>query len=194
MRNGHGERTVTSKPRNTEKLASCAVKKAGAGTAPIRFFRGAEAMIKIKSPKDFWAGLMFIAFGLFFMIGALNYRLGSAARMGPAYFPTMLGGLLAVIGGIVFFRSLVAKGGKVAAIPLRLLFLITLSLLGFGYLLQPIGLVLALALLIVLSAWAGHEFRLREVLLLSVVLILLSVLVFAKGLGLPFPLWPKFPG
>ena len=151
-------------------------------------------MIKIKSPKDFWAGLMFIAFGLFFMIGARNYQMGSAARMGPAYFPTMLGGLLAVIGGIVFFRSLVAKGGKVAPIPLRLLFLITLSMLGFGYLLQPIGLVLALAFLIVFSAWAGHEFRLREVLLLSVVLIILSVVVFAKGLGLPFPLWPKFPG
>ena len=151
-------------------------------------------MIKIKSPKDFWAGLMFVAFGLFFMVGARNYRLGSAARMGPAYFPMMLGGVLAVIGGIVFFRSLVAKGEKVAAIPLRLLFLITLSLLGFGYLLQPIGLVLALAFLIVLSAWAGHEFRLREVLLLSVVLIILSVGVFAKGLGLPFPLWPKFPG
>ena len=151
-------------------------------------------MIRIKSPKDFWAGLMFIAFGLFFMIGGRNYHLGSAARMGPAYFPTMLGGLLAVIGGIVFFRSLAAKGEKVAAIPLRLLFLITLSLLGFAYLLQPIGLVLALVVLIVLSAWAGHEFRLREVLLLSVVLILLSVVVFAKGLGLPFPLWPKFPG
>jgi len=151
-------------------------------------------MIKIKSPKDFWAGLLFIVFGLFFMIGGRNYRLGSAARMGPAYFPTMLGGLLAVIGGFVLLRSLVAKGGKVAAMPVRLLFLITLSLLGFGYLLQPIGLVLALALLIVLSAWAGHEFRLREVLLLSVVLIILSVGVFAKGLGLPFPLWPKFPG
>ena len=151
-------------------------------------------MIKIKSPKDFWAGLMFLGFGLFFTIGAAHYRLGSAARMGPGYFPAVLGGLLAVIGGIVFFRSLVAKGPKVAAIPLRLLFLITLSLLGFGYLVQPIGLVLALVILIVLSAWAGHEFRLREVLLLSLVLIVLSVVVFAKGLGLPFPLWPQFPG
>jgi len=151
-------------------------------------------MIKIKSPKDFWAGLMFLGFGLFFVIGAGHYRLGSAARMGPGYFPVMLGGLLAVIGGIVFFGSFVTRGGKVAPIPLRLLFLITLSLLGFGYLLQPIGLVLALVLLIVLSAWAGHEFRLREVLLLSFVLIVLSVVVFAKGLGLPFPLWPKFPG
>jgi hypothetical protein len=151
-------------------------------------------MVKVKSPKDFWAGLMFIAFGLFFMIGARNYRLGSAARMGPGYFPALLGGLLAVIGGIVFFRSLVAEGGKIGAIPLRPIFFITLSLLGFGYLLQPLGLVLALVLMIIVSAWAGQEFRLREAIFLSVVLALLSVLVFAKGLGLPFPLWPGFVG
>ena len=150
--------------------------------------------MKVKSPKDFWAGLMFIAFGLFFMIGARNYELGSAARMGPAYFPTMLGGLISVVGAIVMIQSLVVKGGKVAAIPLRLIFLITVSLLVFGYLLKPLGLVLALALLVVLSAFAGHEFKLKEVLILSVVLVILSVLVFVKGLGLPFPLWPKFLG
>ena len=151
-------------------------------------------MMKIKSPKDFWAGLMFIAFGLFFMIGARNYELGSAARMGPAYFPTMLGGLIAVVGAIVMVQSLVVKGGKVAAIPLRLIFLITVSLLVFGYLLKPLGLVLSLALLVVLSAFAGHEFKLKEVLILSVALVILSVLVFVKGLGLPVPLWPKFLG
>jgi hypothetical protein len=150
--------------------------------------------MKIKNPKDFWAGLMFVAFGLFFVIGARNYQLGSAARMGPAYFPTLLGGLMAVVGGIVFFRSFVLKGEKVAAIPLRLLFFITLSLLIFGYLLKPIGLVLALLCLVVISAFAGHEFRLKEALQLTFVLIVLSVLVFVKGLGLPFPLWPGFLG
>jgi Tripartite tricarboxylate transporter TctB family len=150
--------------------------------------------MKIKSPRDFWAGLMFIAFGLFFMIGARNYQMGSAARMGPAYFPTMLGGLMTVIGGIVLFRSLVVKGGKVSAIPLRLLFIITLSMVAFGYLLKPIGLVLALVFLVVVSAFAGQEFKIKEVFILSVVLVILSVVVFVKGLGLPFPLWPGFLG
>jgi hypothetical protein len=148
--------------------------------------------MKIKSPKDFWAGLMFIAFGLFFMIGARSYQLGGAARMGPAYFPTMLGGQMTLIGGIVFFRSLVVKGGKVPAIPLRLLSIITFSIILFGYLLKPIGLVLALVFLVVVSAFAGQEFKIKEVLLLSGVLVVLSVLVFVKGLGLPFPLWPGF--
>ena len=78
--------------------------------------------MKIKSPKDFWAGLIFIAFGLFFFLGARNYEMGTAARMGPAYFPTMLGGLIALIGGIVFLQSLVVKGGKVPSMPLRPLF------------------------------------------------------------------------
>lgn len=148
--------------------------------------------MKIKSPKDFWAGLMFIGIGLFFMIGARNYELGSAARMGPAYFPTMVGGLIAVIGGFVFFQSFMVRGGKVAAFPLRLMFFISLALLLFAYLLKLIGLVAALALLVVVSAFAGHEFRLREVLALAFALIVLSVLVFVKGLGQPFPLWPTF--
>ena len=148
--------------------------------------------MKIKSPKDFWAGLMFIALGLFFLVAARNYQMGSATRMGAAYFPTVLGGLMAVLGGIIFFQSLVVKGEKVPAMSFRPLFFVALSLALFGYLLRPIGLVLALALLVVLSAFAGHEFKLKEVLLLSVVLIVLSVLVFVKALSLPFPLWPEF--
>jgi hypothetical protein len=148
--------------------------------------------MKIKNPKDFWAGLMFIAFGLFFLFVARNYEMGSATRMGPAYFPTMLGGLMAVLGGIVFFQSFVVKGEKVPAISFRQIFFVILSLLVFGFLLKPIGMVLALALLVVVSAFAGHEFKLKEVLILSVVLIIFSVLAFVKGLGLPFPLWPKF--
>ena len=150
--------------------------------------------MKVKSPKDLWAGLMFVAFGLFFLFFARKYRMGSAMSMGPGYFPAMLGGLMAVIGGIVFLQSLVVRGEKVPAIFLRPLFLVCLSLLLFGYLLQPIGMVLALALLLIVSASAGHEFELKEVLILAVVAILFSVLVFVKVLGLPYTLWPSFLG
>lgn len=150
--------------------------------------------MEIKSPKDFWAGLMFSAFGLFFMIVARAYRLGTATSMGPGYFPTLLGALMAVLGGVIFFQSFVMRGQKVAALTFRPLFFIILSLLLFGYLLKPIGMVFALALLVILSAFAGHEFKLKEVLILSIALILFSALVFVKGLGLPFPLWPKFLG
>ena len=94
--------------------------------------------MKIKSPKDFWAGLMFIVFGLFFLVVARNYQMGSAVRMGPAYFPTVLGGIMAVLGGIVFFQSLAIQGPPLPKFSFKPLFFISLSLVLFGYLLKPI--------------------------------------------------------
>jgi len=101
---------------------------------------------------------------------------------------------MAVLGVVLLIRSLVMPGGKVPVMSLRPLFYITLSLLLFGYLLKLAGMLFALALLVVVSAFAGDEFKLKEVLILSVTLAILSVLVFVKGLGLPFPVWPTFPG
>ena len=148
--------------------------------------------MKIKSPKDFWAGLMFIVFGVFFLVVARNYQMGSAVRMGPAYFPTVLGGIMAVLGAIVFFQSLVVDGEKVPKMVFKPIFFISLSLVLFGYLLKPLGFILALVVLIFVCAFGGHEFRAKEVAILTVVLIIFSVLVFVKGLTLPFPLWPDF--
>jgi len=148
--------------------------------------------MKIKSPKDFWAGLMFIGFGLFFMLVARNYQMGSAVRMGPAYFPTVLGGLMAVLGAIVFLQSLIVEGAKVPKLSFKPIFFISLALLLFGYLLKPLGFVLALVVMVFVSAFGGHEFKAKEVAILTVVLIIFSVLVFVKGLTLPFPLWPAF--
>jgi hypothetical protein len=148
--------------------------------------------MKIKSPKDFWAGLLFIAFGVFFMIAARNYRMGKATSMGPAYFPTVLAGLLTVLGSILFFKSLMIKGEKVSTMSFWPLFWMILSLLVFGYTIKPLGMVVALVLLVFISAYAGHEFMLKEVMILSVALIIFSVVVFVKGIGLPFAIWPKF--
>ena len=148
-------------------------------------------MLKIKSPKDFWAGLMFLGFGLFFAIWAIvNYQMGSAVRMGPAYFPTVLGGLLAVLGLIVLAGSLAFHGPKVPALHFRPLLFVLTSCLAFGYLMKPLGLVLATVAMVFLAALGGHEFRWKEVTLLAVALVVFSVLVFVKGLTLPFPLWP----
>jgi hypothetical protein len=146
--------------------------------------------MKIKSPKDFWAGLMFIGFGLFFLVVARNYQMGSAVRMGPAYFPTVLGGIMAVLGAIILFQSMMFDGPKVPKLSFKPIFFISLGLLLFGYLLKPIGFVLAIAVLVFVSAFGGHEFKTKEVAILAIVLVVFSVLVFVKGLTLPFPLWP----
>jgi hypothetical protein len=164
--------------------------------------------IKIKSQQDWWAGLMFIAFGLFFIVFALGtpevidkmigtrliagYQMGSSVRMGPAYFPVMLGGLLAFLGLLVLFDSIVEEGAGVAKFHFRPLIFIAISSLAFAYLLKPLGLALASVALVFISAYGGHEFKWKEVAIMSVVLVIFSVLVFVKGLSLPFPVCPDF--
>ena len=151
--------------------------------------------MKIKSPKNFWAGLMFIGTGVFFAVWAMvHYQMGTAVRMGPAYFPTMLGGLLAFLGLLVLFESFALEGPKVPKFSFRPLILISVACVLYGYLMKPLGLVLATAVLVFVSAFGGHEFKWKEVTILYVVLIAFSVLVFVKGLTLPFPLWPAMFG
>ncbi len=196
--------------------------------------------MKITNGKDFWAGLMFIAFGLAFMYVSGNYAMGTSVRMGPAYFPTVLGGMLAVLGAVVLFRAFVSKisnplavfpfrgwlvlGGLIlgviayylqplrdagmlaqighallagaailmlfAAFGERSLWVILFSVVVFGYTLKPLGLVLATGLLVFISAWGGHEFKWKEVTIMSAVLAAFSVAAFVKGLGLPMNIWP----
>ena len=148
--------------------------------------------MKIKSPKDFWAGLMFIGFGLFAAVwAAMHYQMGTAVRMGPAYFPVLLGGLLAFLGLVVLLTSFAMTGPKVPAFSFRPLILISLACVLYGYLMKPLGLVGATAALVFVSAFGGHEFKWKEVTILYVILIVFSILVFVKGLTLPFPLWPE---
>jgi putative tricarboxylic transport membrane protein len=147
--------------------------------------------VKLKSPKDFWAGAMFLAFGLFFALWAMaRYRIGSSVRMGPGYFPAVLGALLALLGAVLVAGSLAIDGPRLPRFNLRPLLLVLASCVAYGYLMQPLGLVLATAALVVISALGGHEFKWKEVAALSAILVLFSVLVFVQGLALPFPLWP----
>ena len=149
--------------------------------------------MKIKGPQDFWAGLMFIGFGLFFVVVALmNYQMGSAVRMGPAYFPVLLGGMLVVLGIVVLVDAMLEKGPPVAKFHFRPLLFLAASSLAFAYLLKPLGLVLASAALVFISAYGGHEFKWKEVAIMTVVLVIFSVLVFVEALALPFPICPDF--
>jgi hypothetical protein len=152
-----------------------------------------ETTVKIKSPKDFWAGVMFIVTGLFFLVWAITYyQMGTAVRMGPAYFPAVLGGLLATLGAIVMLGSFAISGPPIAKFHYRPLILISLACVVYGYLMKPAGLIVATAALVFISAYGGHEFKWKEVAVLYVLLIIFSVLVFVKGLTLPFPICPDF--
>ncbi|HWP20469.1 MAG TPA: tripartite tricarboxylate transporter TctB family protein [Burkholderiaceae bacterium] len=153
--------------------------------------------MKIKSQKDFVSGLMFIVVGLAFAWGATSYTFGTSARPGPGYFPFGLGILLAILGAIVTFKALTIEspnGDPIGSIAWRPLILILGSVGVFGFALPRLGMVLTIPLLIAISSLAGDEFKWRDVILLSVVLTVLSYVVFVWGLALVIPMWPSFLG
>jgi Tripartite tricarboxylate transporter TctB family len=146
----------------------------------------------ILKSKDFWAGVMLIVVGAAAMLIARNYAFGTTLRMGPGYFPTVLGGILVVFGlylAVTGMRTGERLGG---AWSLRALIVLPVAFVLFGVLMTHAGFVPALLVLIVGSALASPQFRVIEVLLLSVVLIVASVAIFIWGLGLPYPLLAEF--
>ena len=150
--------------------------------------------MKINDAKDFWSGVMFAAFGLFFMVVSQRYDLGTAARMGPAFFPTMLGGLLLLLGVVTMFKGLTTKSAasKVDRFHFRPLLLVLGAVVAFGLLLRPGGLLVALAALVFISSLGSDEFRLRDVLLLTIGLAVLVLIVFIYALDMTVPVLPAF--
>ncbi len=151
--------------------------------------------MKIKSQKDFWSGLMFIAVGVGFAWGAMNYSFGNSARPGPAYFPFGLGILLAVLGGMVMFKSLTIEtegGGRIGAFAWKPLLIIAGSVAGFGFILPKLGMIVSLPLLVIVSAMAGDEFHWKDAIINAAILTVGSWLIFIYGLSLTIPLWPAF--
>ena len=140
----------------------------------------------IKHPKDFYAGLMYATIGAAAVLIARDYNLGRSVRMGPGYFPTILGCLLFIVGSISMVRGFTKRGEAIEAFAWRNLFLVLGSVVLFGLTVRGAGLLLSLILLVIVSAFASSEFKLKTTLILAVVSSSLSALIFVKWLGLPF--------
>src|SRR5262245_26391288 len=149
-----------------------------------------DPIVRIRSPKDFWAGLIFIAIGGGFVLLAEQYRLGDMHRMGPAMFPTLVGALLVLLGLIIALRAFAFDGAPVPRFYLRPIGVSVLAIVLFGVALQWLGLIAAVAVLVLVGAYAARDVRPLENLALAAVMILFSVAVFVWLLGLPLPLWP----
>ena len=141
--------------------------------------------MRIRAPKDFWAGVMFFGFAVVAVLAARGYSLGSAGRMGPGYFPLLLGLVLGSLG------ALVLDGEPVPRLHVVPLAIIAVAVCLFGLAIEPLGLVVSLAILVVLSAWAGPQFRVVETMALALALIVFSVGVFVYALGLTLTIWPS---
>ncbi|HVL75456.1 MAG TPA: tripartite tricarboxylate transporter TctB family protein [Noviherbaspirillum sp.] len=142
----------------------------------------------VRDPKDFWSGWIFVVTGLAVVLIAQDYPMGSAGRMGPAYFPTVLGGLLAVLGAIAVARSMYHRGAGIEPFAFKPLLLIIASVLAFGFLVHGLGLALSIVLLVMISGLGSRKFRPAPFLVLAVAMAAFASLVFIKGLGLPMPL------
>lgn len=142
----------------------------------------------IRGSKDFWTGLIYIVFGVSALFVARDYGMGTGVKMGPAYFPTILGGLLAAIGAIAVIRSFIVPGTPIGAFAFKGLILVTVSALVFGFIVRGAGLVVALPLLVIISAYASARFRWRSALIMAAGLTIFCALVFVKGLGIPLPI------
>ena len=138
--------------------------------------------------KDFWSGAIFLAVGLTFAGIGQRYPMGTTMRMGPGYFPTVLGGLLAVLGSILIIRALLRPGPPVGRLAYSKLALVTLSNVLFALLLRRLGLACALILLVVVSGYASKRFRWPVALTLAVGLAVGSSIIFVWLLGLPIPI------
>ncbi|AYD63030.1 MAG: tripartite tricarboxylate transporter TctB family protein [Achromobacter sp.] len=152
--------------------------------------------MQLRNRQDFWSGVMFIALGLGFAWQASSYQMGTAARMGPGYFPFWLGIVLALLGAIVLLGSLSKKAQEthVDKFDWRIVFLVVGSVVLYGFILKPLGIYLSVFILVVVSSLASHEFSLKVAVANAVFLVVFSYLAFVKGLGLIFPLWPSFLG
>ncbi len=157
----------------------------------------------IKSQKDFFSGLMFTVVGASFAYGATNYSVGSGGRMGPGYFPLLLGVILAVMGAIIMFKATVVEtpnGDKIGKWAWKPLFLIIAANILFGVMigglpsigLPPMGLIAGIFALTIVASLAGDSFKLKEVLILAVILSIGSYGAFILLLKLQFPVWPTF--
>ncbi|MBN8535209.1 MAG: tripartite tricarboxylate transporter TctB family protein [Rhizobiales bacterium] len=140
--------------------------------------------------KDFWVGLFFVLFGLVTYWTALDYPTGSALRMGPGYFPRIVAGLLVPVGLIVLWGTWRTEGECIERIRPRPLLAVTLAVLVFVFV-NRLGILVSATLVVVIAATGSPETRWREVAISVIVLNLFVYLVFVRGLGLQFPLFPR---
>jgi putative tricarboxylic transport membrane protein len=148
--------------------------------------------MRIRSPRDFWAGLLFVGIAALFIALASQHRFGDAHRMGPGYFPIMVGALLAILGAVVAGRALAFDGPPLPRFNPRPLLVTLVAVVLFGLALERLGLAAAIFVLVMVSAFADRDVRLLPSLALAVLLIAFSVTAFVWLLALPLPVWPQW--
>lgn len=146
----------------------------------------------IRNPRDFYAGLLFMSFGLAALVISRSYPLGAVARMGPGYFPRILGILLLGLGALLSLSGFRSSDDVQPGWLWRPLAIVLLSVGFFCLTLQWLGLVVASMMLVFISSAAHDQFGWKEALISGAIQAVSVAVVFVYGLGMPFPVWPVF--
>jgi hypothetical protein len=141
-----------------------------------------------RNPKDFWTGIIYIAFGAAAIFIARDYGLGTPRKMGPAFFPGILSIILIVIGIISLTRSFIRPGTPVGRFTFKGLLMVTGATVLFGLIVRGAGLIIAMPALVIVSAYASHKFSWRTSIIMAIALTASCILIFLKGLGIPLPI------
>jgi len=146
----------------------------------------------IKNPRDFWAGVMFLVVGGVFAGIALTYKLGTAARMGPGFFPFALGVILGLLGIAILASAMRAgnKGPGVEKFHWMPVFWVLMPIVVFGFLLKTVGMLVMGLFVVIVSSMGSQEFKLKPTVWLAIGLVAFCALTFVAGLKLPIPLCP----
>ena len=152
--------------------------------------------MQLRNKQDFWSGVMFIVLGLAFAWKATSYSMGTAARMGPGYFPYWLGIIMAALGALIVLNSMrkSAEKTEIAKLDFKILAIICVSVLAFAVMLRPLGLLLSIMAVVLISSTAGHDHNWKTTIINAVCLTVMCWAAFVKGLKLVFPIWPAFLG
>ena len=142
-----------------------------------------------RNAKDFWTGLVYVLIGSAAFYLSRDYGMGTAVKMGPAYFPTVLSGLLILIGSISILRSFVKDGSPIGTVAVKGLALVTLSIVLFGVLARTAGMAIALPVMILVGAYGSTRFKWRYAIPLAIGITLFCILIFRVGLGVPLPIF-----
>jgi len=143
-----------------------------------------------RSFPDVLAGGIFVLIGGAFVVGSLSYELGTPLRMGPAYFPLLIGAIVAALGLAIVLKGLIA--GEVLAfgtIPWRAVTAIVLAVLFFGFTVRRLGFVPTSAVTALLTTLASSRVRPLQAVAVAAGLTVASTLIFVVGLQLRIPLW-----
>ena len=146
-------------------------------------------MIKVKSPQDFWAGLLFLVIGCLALWLGRGYAFGTATKMGPGYLPTVLSWALVLVGAFLSLRALALEGPPIEASLIRPQFFILLAIVAFGLLIERVGLAPAIIVVTLIAANASRGMRWTETLAVAVGLSVLCVGLFIYLLGQPLAIW-----